>query len=207
MKTTPRICRIYQRFSASQQDLVRQDLLRLHAEAEDYVVAEIYSEKEVGMYEDRPELQRMLSDINASEVIIVEHLDRITKLPIENAEALVAAIRAKGAKLSIPGLLDLPMLGEEFTDIATASMQEMLLKVALYQCVTDYETRRVRQREGIQVAKEKGVYKGRKPNTIVNEKILELRRAGFTIANIASSLQVSESQVKQILKKASSLDA
>jgi DNA invertase Pin-like site-specific DNA recombinase len=46
------------------------------------------------------------------------------------------------------------------------------------------------------------VYKGRKPDTVANAKIVELRAIGYAIAKIASTLNVSESQVKLILKKA-----
>jgi DNA invertase Pin-like site-specific DNA recombinase len=46
------------------------------------------------------------------------------------------------------------------------------------------------------------VYKGRKPNTLANAKIVELRALGYTIAKVASTLNVSESQVKLVLKKA-----
>ena len=82
-------------------------------------------------------------------------------------------------------------------------MQAMLLKIALYQCRSDYETRRQRQQQGIALAKTKGAYKGRRPDTIANAKIIELRNLGYTIAKVASTLSVNVSQVKLILKQAS----
>jgi DNA invertase Pin-like site-specific DNA recombinase len=67
----------------------------------------------------------------------------------------------------------------------------------------DYEQRASKQASGISEAKAKakGVYKGRKPDTVTNAKIVELRGLGYTIAKVASTLNVSESQVKPILKK------
>lgn len=79
--------------------------------------------------------------------------------------------------------------------------------MALYQCRADYETRRERQKQGIAIAKTNGVYKGRKPDTVANAKIVELRGLKYTIAKIASTLSVSESQVKLILKKAAAAAA
>ncbi len=200
--TAERIARIYQRVSSESQDLTRQQKLIDEAKVAGFYVAAVYSEKASGTTEKRPELQRMIADLHSGETFIAEHLDRITRLPMDKAEALMATIRAKGAKVSVPGLIDLPKAGEGVADIVMNAMQEMLLKIALYQCRQDYETRRQRQAEGIAVAKSKGgVYKGRKPDTIANAKIVELRAIGYTIAKIASTLNVSESQVKLIMKK------
>ena len=195
------IARIYQRVSTRDQELTRQQSLRVEAEAKGYQVVATYSEKESGTKEDRPELQRMLADLNDGDTIIAEHLDRITRLPLDKAEALMAVIKAKGAKVSVPGLIELPKVGDGVAGIVVDAMQEMLLKIALYQCRADWETRRERQRQGIEVAKAKGVYKGRKPDTFTNAKIIELRNLDYTIAKIADKLEVSESQVKLILKK------
>lgn len=202
MTTSPRIARIYQRVSTEGQDLQRQQKLIDEAIAAGYYIASVYSEKASGTTENRPELQRMIADLQPGETIIAEHLDRITRLPMDKAEALMATIKAKGALVSVPGLIDLPKAGEGVADIVMGAMQDMLLKLALYQCRQDYETRRIRQAEGIAIAKAEGAYKGRKPNTFRNAKIVELRALGYTIAKIASTLVVSESQVKLILKKA-----
>lgn len=200
--TTQRNARIYQRVSTEGQDLTRQQKLIDDAKAAGYYIAGVYSEKASGTTEDRPELQRMIGELQEGDTIIAEHLDRITRLPMDKAEALMAEIKATGAKVSVPGLIELPKAGEGVADIVMQAMQEMLLKIALYQCRQDWETRRQRQAQGIEIAKAKGVYKGRKPDTFTNEKIVELRGLNYTIAKIASKLNVSESQVKLILKKA-----
>lgn len=196
------IARIYQRVSTEGQELTRQQSLRTEAEAKGYTVVATYSEKASGTSEDRPELQRMLADLNEGDTIIAEHLDRITRLPLDKALALMAVIKAKGATVSVPGLIDLPKVENGIAGIVMEGTQSMLLKIALYQCRADWETRRERQKQGIAIAKEKGTYKGRKPDTVANAKIIELRALGYTIAKVASTLNVSTSQVKLILKKA-----
>jgi DNA invertase Pin-like site-specific DNA recombinase len=174
------------------------------------MVVATYAEKASGTSEDRPELQRMLADLNDGDTIIAEHLDRITRLPMDKAEALMAVIKAKGATVSVPGLIELPKVENGIAGIVMEGTQSMLLKIALYQCRADYETRRERQRQGIAVKQaedkskplEERTYKGRKPDTVANAKIVELRRLGYTIAKVATTLNVSESQVKLVMKKA-----
>lgn len=204
------IARIYQRVSTKGQELERQDALRASAEAKGYMVVATYSEKESGTSEKRPELLRMMADLNKGDIIIAEHLDRITRLPLDKAEALMKQIKDKGALVSVPGLIELPKVEEVgIASIVMETMQEMLVKLALYQCRQDWETRRERQRQGIAIKKEadqgkpleQRTYKGRKADTVTNAKIVELRDLGFTIATIASKLCVSESQVKLILKR------
>jgi DNA invertase Pin-like site-specific DNA recombinase len=200
MTTKPK-AHIYIRVSTDYQDHVRQEKLIEETQAKGYLVADIYREKESGTTINRPELQRMLSNLKAEDIIVAEHLDRITRLPLEQAEALMAAIAEKGAKVTVPNLIELPTAGEGLSRIVLDAMQSMLLKIALYQCREDWETRKRRQAEGIALAKAKGVYRGRKPDEVRNAKIVELRSIGYTINKIAQTLNASESQVKLVLKK------
>jgi DNA invertase Pin-like site-specific DNA recombinase len=62
----------------------------------------------------------------------------------------------------------------------------------------DYETRRERQRQGVQLAKMAGKYAGRLPDTVTNQRILALRGAGHTIKRTAELAGCSENQVKLI---------
>lgn len=199
------IARIYQRVSTKDQDTKRQDTLRAEAEAKGFVVVATYTEKESGTAEDRPELLRMLADLNDGDTIIAEHMDRLSRLPLPKAEALMAKIKEKGAKVSVPNLIDLSELIQNTDNvmvrIVLETNQSMLLKIVLQQCRADWETRRERQRQGIEIAKAKGVYVGRKADTVANAKIVELRKMGYTIAKVASTLNVSESQVKLVMKK------
>lgn len=204
------IARIYQRVSTKSQELERQDSLRAEAEAKGYQVVATYTEKESGTSEARPELLRMMADLNPGDTIIAEHLDRITRLPLDKAEALMKRIKDKGAFVSVPGLIELPKVEEVgVASIVMETMQAMLVKLALYQCRQDWETRRERQRQGIALKKEadkakplaERTYRGRKEDTFTNGKIVELRNLDYTIAKIATTLNVSESQVKLILKR------
>jgi len=134
-------------------------------------------------------------------VVIAEHIDRISRLPLTEAENLVASIRDKGARLSVPGLVDLSDLVAEsdgVTKIVVEAVQELLLKLALQIAREDYEVRKERQRQGIQLAKKQGKYNGRKPNILAHEQIIALRQSKTSIARTAELANCSVSQVKRV---------
>ena len=97
-------------------------------------VAGIYREKASGARADRPELLRMIADLQVGEIVVAEKIDRLSRLPLAEAEQLVASIRDKGAKLSVPGVVDLSDLAAEAQGVAKIvleSIQNMLLKLSL----------------------------------------------------------------------------
>ena len=145
-----KIARIYLRVSTDEQDLTRQTEIAQSTRTAGYYVAGVYREKASGARADRPELLRMIADLQPGEVVVAEKIDRISRLPLAEAEKLVASIRSKGAKLAVPGLVDLSDLAAETDGVARIvleSVQELLLKLALQMARDDYETRRERQRQ------------------------------------------------------------
>ena len=135
------------------------------------------------------------------DVVVAEKIDRISRLPLAEAEQLVGSIRAKGARLAVPGIVDLSELAAEAEGVAKIvleSVQELLLKLALQMARDDYETRRERQRQGVQLAKASGKYTGRKSDDTTHQRIVALRRAGHTIQKTAELAGCSASQVKRI---------
>ena len=129
----PQIGRVYLRVSTDAQDLRRQDAIVAEAKAAGYYVAAVYREKASGARADRPELLRMIADLQPGEVVIAEKIDRISRLPLAEAEQLVETIRARGARLAIPGVVDLSDLAADAEGIARIvleSVQAMLLKIA-----------------------------------------------------------------------------
>lgn len=197
----PQVARVYLRVSTDEQDLQRQEAIITDAKAAGYYVAAIYREKASGARPDRPELLRMVADLQPGEVVIAEKIDRISRLPLDEAEQLVAAIRAKGAKLAVPGIVDLSELTSTTHGVARVvleSVQDMLLRVALQIARDDYEERRERQRQGIELAKAAGKYTGRKADTKAHERIVALRSSGRSIAETARLAGCSASQVKRV---------
>jgi len=196
-----KVARIYLRVSTDEQDLTRQADIEHRTRAAGYYVAGVYREKASGARADRPELLRMIADLQPGEVVVAEKIDRISRLPLAEAEQLVSSIRAKGARLAVPGLVDLSDLAAEADGVARIvldSVQELLLKLALQMARDDYETRRERQRQGVQLAKSDGKYAGRQADTTTHHRIVALRTAGQTINHTAELAGCSISQVKRI---------
>lgn len=197
------VARIYLRVSTQEQDLARQEALVEKAKATGYYVAGVYREKASGARADRPELQRMIADLQPGEVVIAERIDRISRLPLEQAEKLIASIREKGARLAVPDVVDLSDLITSTSGVSRVvldSVQDMLLKVALQIARDDYEVRRERQKQGIELAKKEGRYArvGRKPLVTVHERIVALRQAGHSIAETARLAGCGTTLVKTV---------
>lgn len=196
-----KIARIYLRVSTDEQDLARQAEIEQSTRSSGYYIAGVYREKASGARADRPELLRMIADLQPGEVVIAERIDRISRLPLAEAQRLVGSIRSKGAKLAVPGLVDLSEFATEADGVARIvleSVQELLLKLALQMARDDYETRRERQRQGVQLAKAAGKYAGRVPDATTYQRIIALRGAGQSIKRTAELAGCSESQVKRI---------
>ena len=196
--------RIYQRVSTENQDLERQDSLVSLAKDQGFYIAGVYREKASGVDQNRPELEKLINDLQEGDYLIAEKIDRISRLPLPHAEKLIERIKSKGAKLLIPGIIDFsdikPDNPDKILEIVLDTMQTMLMKIALQMARDDYETRRKRQKEGIELAKKKGMYKGRKP-TIDENLIFEMLDKGFNIARTAEIAKCSISSVKRIAKK------
>jgi DNA invertase Pin-like site-specific DNA recombinase len=199
-----KIARLYLRVSTLEQDLTRQEQLVEESRKNGYHIAAVYREKASGNTLDRPELQRMINDLQHNEVVICEKIDRLSRLPLPEAESLVNAIKSKGAKLAIPGVVDLSELAESSSGVAAIvleSVQQLLLKLALQMARDDFETRRSRQRAGIDAAKTKGdVYRGRPVDHDMHKKIQELLAAGFSVRKTANLADCSTHSVQKVKK-------
>ena len=73
-------------------------------------------------------------------------------------------------------------------------VQDMLLRLPWQMARDDYEERRERQRQGIEIAKEGGKYVGRKANTTMHDRIVALQSSGHGIAATARLAGCSPSE-------------
>lgn len=103
-----KMARIYLRVSTDEQDLTRQNDIIDNARNNGFYVAGIYKEKASGARVDRPELQRMINDLQPDEVVIAEHIDRISRLPLDSALALINSIKSGARNSPFPALWILP---------------------------------------------------------------------------------------------------
>lgn len=196
-----KIARIYLRVSTDGQDLLRQEQLVDDAKAQGYYVANVYRDKDSGTKMDRPDLVRLIADLQPGEVLIAEDLDRITRGELAESEQLIKQIRSKGARLAIPGVVDLTevSVGQDGpAKILMDGMQDMLMRLALYQARNDWEKRRRRAAEGIKLAKAAGKYKGRQADQKLHQRIITLREGGHSIGATAELLGCGTTTVKRV---------
>ncbi len=130
----------------------------------------------------------MIGDLQPGEVVIAEKIDRISRLPLPEAERLVASIQAKGASPAVPGVVDLSDPAAEARGVAKIvleAVQIMLFRLALQMARDDYEDRRERQRQGIELARQAGRYKGRRADPKRRAQVVALRKSGYSINKTA----------------------
>lgn len=179
--------RAYLRASTSEQDASRaRSTLEQFADNYGQRIACEYMENESGAKADRPELLRLLKDAKKGDVLLVESIDRLSRLPTEDWAKLRQAIDSKGLRIVA---LDLPTShqgitatkGDEFTDRMLAAINAMLVDMMAAIARKDYEQRRERQAQGIEKAKAEGRYKGRPVNEDLHKRVRELLDAGLGI--------------------------
>ena len=72
--------RIYIRVSTEEQTIERQEHLIDDAKAQGFYIAGVYREKASGAIEDRPELQKLISELQPGDFVVAEKMDRISEL-------------------------------------------------------------------------------------------------------------------------------
>src|SRR5829696_4039547 len=112
--------RAYLRASTTEQDATRaREQLEAFASERGLLIAARYIENESGAKLSRPELFRLLSDASPGDILLVEQVDRLSRLSAGDWERLKAEIAARRVRVVA---LDLPtswaMVGQgtdEFT--------------------------------------------------------------------------------------------
>ena len=199
--------RAYLRASTSQQDASRakQQLID-HAANASHKIASFYVENESGASLQRPELFRLLDDCQAGDVLLIEQVDRLSRLNDADWKTLRTTIESKGVNVVA---LDLPTShqflkqtandgSDAFTARMLAAINTMMLDMLAAVARKDYEDRRRRQAEGIATAKSKGVYNGRPVDAKLHAKIKELLDDGKSIRGIANILECSPTTVQKV---------
>jgi DNA invertase Pin-like site-specific DNA recombinase len=95
-----KVARIYLRCSTDEQSLDRQEEIEKSARSSGYYIAGVYREKASGARADRPELLRMIADLQPAEVVIAERIDRISRLPLAEAQKQGIQIARQNGKYS-----------------------------------------------------------------------------------------------------------
>ncbi|MFN7251491.1 MAG: recombinase family protein [Anaerobacillus sp.] len=155
----------------------------------------IYSDRISGAKRDRPELNKMLEELQAGDTVLIVSIDRLSRSTKDLLE-IVELIKSKGAYLK--------SVSDSWLDTtADNPMSDFLLTImgALGQMERAMITQRVK--EGVKVAQEKGVKFGRPTKSCTKVGYaLELYDAGkHTAKQIADITGVSKATIYRKLKE------
>jgi len=153
-----------------------------------------FVDKESGDNLDRPAFRELQSAIFNGEIdgVVVWKLDRLSRSIVDGVNTLADWCDRGVRVVSVTQQLDF-----------NGAMGKMLAAVFFGVAEMEQETRRERQRAGIEAAKARGVYKGRKPGTTKAKpsRARELWDTGLTQLEIAKSLGVTRQTVARYLSK------
>src|SRR5664279_1395253 len=127
----------------------------------------IFTDKASGKDTARPQLQAALEYLREGDLLLVHSMDRLAR-NLDDLRRIVLDLTKKGVHVQFVKE-NLTFTGED------SPMSNLLL--SLLGAVAEFERSmiRERQREGIALAKEAGVYKGRKP-TLTASQVTEIRK-------------------------------
>lgn len=198
----------YLRASTKEQDAKRaQDSLKSFVEDKGARIAGWYIENVSGASLQRPELMRLLQDAEKGDAILIEQVDRLSRLNDEDWETLKELINKKQLKVIS---LDLPTShavlmkhqSDDFTSAMFRAINNMMLDMLAAIARKDYQDRKRRQAQGIDKAQEEGKFKGRRPDLDMHEKIIQLRvHNELSINSTAKLVGVSARTVIRIVKQ------
>lgn len=178
----------YVRVSTIEQNEARQvEALRIHQ------IDKWFKEKVSGKDINRPQLQAMLEFAREGDTIYIHDFGRLARSTADLLK-LVETLQAKNIRL---------VSNKENIDTHTPTGKLMLTMIA---AINEFERMNLleRQREGIAIAKRKGVYKGRQPVAISPEEwqaaYSDYCARRISKVQMAKSLGISRTTLDKLLK-------
>jgi DNA invertase Pin-like site-specific DNA recombinase len=171
-------------------------------------IAAYYVENESGSKLDRPELFRLLKDSRPGDVLLVEQVDRLSRLTAQDWEKLKGEISARRIRVVA---LDLPtswMMATASTDDFTGRMfmaiNDMMLDMLAAVARKDFDDRRRRQAQGQEKAKAEGRYKGRPEDARRNASIIDMIARGMSWSQVQDATGCSRATIAKLVKRTTS---
>lgn len=183
----------YARVSTIEQNLERQII-----QLQDYGCEKIYEEKITGRKKERPELQKMLNELEPGDEIVVSDLTRISR-STQDLFDLVNEIRRRKSVLK--------SIKDTWLDTSDDNpYSQFLLTVMAGVAQLEVDLNKMRQKEGIVIAKRKGVYKGgirkyHEKHAGLNHAIELYKAGGYTIKEICEITKISKTTFYRRMKE------
>jgi DNA invertase Pin-like site-specific DNA recombinase len=198
------LARIYLRASTDEQDASRaRAQVEAFAVEHKLAIAGMFTETESGAKLARPELFRLIADSKPGDVLLIEQVDRLSRLTDGDWKKLRAELDAKQIRVIA---LDLPtswMLAgaDDFAARMFGAVNAMMLDVLAAVARKDYEDRRRRQAQGQAKAKAEGKYRGRPENSARNAGIASMLKSGVSWTKIEGAFGCSRATIAKVAKR------
>jgi DNA invertase Pin-like site-specific DNA recombinase len=191
------VTRIYVRASTKEQDAERALSTLINFATGKQVT---YIENESGTKLNRPELNRLLDESEQGDILLVESVDRLSRLTQDDFDTLKQKIKAKGLKLIIH---DLPTTHVNTADNMTGEIlnviNSMLIDLLATMARLDNDKRIERIKQGLVRSGYKPT--GKKADTKKHDRIKQLLvKDGMTKEEIAKAVGVGVATVYRVAK-------
>jgi DNA invertase Pin-like site-specific DNA recombinase len=157
-----------------------------------------FTDKASGKDVRRPELEAMVGFVRDGDTVIVHSMDRLAR-NLDDLRGIVRKLTAKGIRVEFVNE-QLSFTGED------SAMGTLLLSVMGAFAEFERSLIRERQREGIELARRRGAYRGRR-RSLNDDQVAELRQraqAGVPKAALAREFGISRETLYQYLRAAPS---
>lgn len=194
----------YLRASTDEQDASRaREALEKFAVNNNLRIAGWYEENESGAKLDRPELFRLLRNTQPGDALLLEQVDRLSRLNGDDWQKLRSEITSRGVKIVA---LDMPTshtfltVSDEFTSRMMDAINGMMLDMLAAIARKDYTDRRRRSAEGIKKAQAAGNYKPRSVDLKKQGVIISQLKDGKSYSQIEIAMGVSRATIAKAAK-------
>ncbi|MPQ45543.1 resolvase [Marinifilum sp. N1E240] len=198
----------YLRASTEDQDANRaKDTLIEFAKSLKIKVSAWFVENESAAELNLLELFRLLEYAEPGDAMLIEQVDRITRLSEADWKKLKHIIFSNNIRIismDLPTSHKMTKSDDEFQNRILEAVNEMMLDVLAATARKNYTDRRRRQKEGILKAKLKGKYKGRPENIELQQKIESFLLDGKSYSYIVNMLGCSRHTISKVNKRINS---
>ena len=192
--------RIYVRASTKDQDAKRalSDLI-IFGKSYDDSYAE-YIENYSGTKLNRPALNKLLDDANQGDILLVESVDRLSRLSQDDFGVLKQRIKDKGLRLVVADLPTTHKINDGMTGEILNVVNNMLIDLLATMAKLDNDKRRERIKQGL--ARSGYIPSGKKANTAKHKRILELdSQNNMTKEEVANAVGVGVATVYRVIRE------
>ena len=192
--------RIYVRASTKDQDAKRAltNLITFSKNYDDSYAE--YIENYSGTKLDRPALTKLLDDANQEDILLVESVDRLSRLSQDDFAILKQRIKDKGLRLVVADLPTTHTVNNGMTGEILAVVNNMLIDLLATMAKLDNDKRRERIKQGLANSGYKPT--GKKANTAKHNRIRELAsQNNMTKEEVAKAVGVGVATVYRVIRE------